>query len=87
VWIENKNAGLECHQNRPLLHEGVQKSKTIKPLMASYCEIPPAALPVDKPSPQSTFGNVIPQNTRLESDKTQVSWMREIVRLLQKRST
>ena len=55
--------------------------------MASYCEIPPAALPVDKPSPQSTFGNVIPQNTRLESDKTQVSWMREIVRLLQKRST
>ena len=58
--VTTENAGLERHQNRPLLHERVQKSKTIKPVMASYCGIPPEALPVDNPSPRSTFGNFIP---------------------------
>jgi len=49
--VTNENVGLERHQDRPLLHEGIERSKTIKPLMESYCEIPPAVIPLDKPSP------------------------------------
>jgi len=82
--VTDENAGLERHQNRPLLHEGVEKSKTIKPLMESYCEIPPAALPFDKPTPRSTLGDTTPPSLRLECDETQVSWLREVARLLQK---
>jgi len=67
--IINENVGLERH-NRPLFHEGVEKSTTIKPLTESYREIPPAALPVDKPSPRNTSGNATPQSARLESDET-----------------
>jgi len=36
--VTNENVGLECHQDRPLLLEGIERSKTIKPLMESYCE-------------------------------------------------
>ena len=82
--VTDESVGLERHWNRPLLHEGIEKSKTIKPLMESYCEIPPAALPVDKPPPQNTSGNATPQCARLESDEAQVSWLREVVQLLQK---
>jgi len=82
--VTNENVGLECHQDRPLLHEGIERSKTIKPLMESYCEIPPAVIPLDKPSPRCSSGNAIPQSTRLESDGTQVSWLREVARLLHK---
>ena len=82
--VTDESVDLEHHWNRPLLHEGIEKSKTIKPLMESYCEIPPAALPVDKPSPRNTSGNTTAQCARLESDEAQVSWLREVVQLLQK---
>ena len=52
--------------------------------MESYYEIPPATLPIDKPSPCKTTGNVTPQSARLESGETQVSWLKEVVQLLQK---
>ena len=82
--VTDESVRLEHHWNRPLLHEGIEKSKTIKPLMESYREIPPAALPVDKPSPRNTSGNATAQCARLESDEAQVSWLREVVQLLQK---
>ena len=55
--VRDESAGLKRRQNRLLLHEGIERSKIIKPLMRSYCEVPPAALLVDKPSPQSTLGD------------------------------
>ena len=69
--VTDESVGLEHHWDRSLLHEGIEKSKTIKPLMESYCEIPPAALPVDKSSPRNTSGNATAQCARLESDEAQ----------------
>ena len=63
--ITNKTTGIERHQNRPLLSKETPKSKTIKPLMETYSQIPPATLPIDKPSPCKTTRKATSQSAKL----------------------
>ena len=59
--ITNETTGTERHQDRVLLAKEMPKAKTIKPLMESYSQVPPATLPNVKPSPRKTVGNAIPK--------------------------
>ena len=52
--------------------------------METYSQIPPATLPIDKPSPCKTTGKATPQSAKLESDEMQISWLRKVNQLLQK---
>ena len=70
--ITDKTTGTERHQNIPLRLKETPKSKTIKSLTETYSQIPPATLPIHKPSPCKTTGKATPQSTKLECDEMQV---------------
>ncbi len=82
--VTDEVTGSDRHGNRTLLWKETLNSKTIKPLSETYCLVPPAAPPTEKPPPCKTTRNAIPESARLESDEAQISWFTTVGQLLQK---
>ncbi len=84
--VTQDKCGTVRNTERVQVATNLNRSKTIKPLPASYNDVPPAQFPNEKLSPPLTVESVIPNSLLVDSDDEQKAWLMKVNSGLQENS-